>query len=384
MRTVMLGPQRFQVNATTALRSLGTEGPVAVVNSGWEEREDVVGELDVALDGRADHLRLYHRFLDVLEKDDRFASAALRYRDRHVELMAIYRLRVANTLAGVRAVQRRLPPADRDRGLPPFSTPWSMPLPVHQPPAAGEPAGASPAADAPPAGEPVTAAPAGDSTPGVATVVGPDTSVLDESPAYDAIIDTIAGVRRIDAWYLTRLAALEEELAEVADLRSSPVIGWHRAEIAATIARAAVVVLPGGDVTTLMRTLRLFDVRIPDTTPVIAWSAGAMALTSHVVLFHDFGPEGATEPEVYDRGLGRVPHLVAFPHAKRRLRLDDRIRASVLAHRFGDARCLMLDDGAWVEFGPAGTLLTDARVLGADGTVRTLAAARRDSGVNGG
>ena len=42
MRTILLGPQRFQVTAPAALRSLGVDGPVATINSGWEEREDVV------------------------------------------------------------------------------------------------------------------------------------------------------------------------------------------------------------------------------------------------------------------------------------------------------------------------------------------------------
>ena len=93
MTTILLGPQRFQTTATTVLRSLGTDGPVATINSGWEEREDVVDELDAALDGRAVHLRLHHRMLDVLAKDHAFASAALAFRDRHDDLLALYRLR---------------------------------------------------------------------------------------------------------------------------------------------------------------------------------------------------------------------------------------------------------------------------------------------------
>ena len=47
MRTVLLGPQRFMTTAGTALRSLGVDGPVATINAGWEEREDVVDELDI-------------------------------------------------------------------------------------------------------------------------------------------------------------------------------------------------------------------------------------------------------------------------------------------------------------------------------------------------
>jgi len=89
MRTVLLGPQRFMTTAGTALRSLGVVGPVATINAGWEEREDVVDELDQVLGGDTRHLRLYHRTLDVLGKDATFAAAALALRDRHDELLSL-------------------------------------------------------------------------------------------------------------------------------------------------------------------------------------------------------------------------------------------------------------------------------------------------------
>ena len=107
MRTVLLGPQRFMTTAGTALRSLGVEGPVATINAGWEEREDAVDELDTVLGGDTRHLRLYHRSLDVITKDEAFGSAALAFRDRHDALLSLYRLRLQNAMDGVYAVQRR-------------------------------------------------------------------------------------------------------------------------------------------------------------------------------------------------------------------------------------------------------------------------------------
>ena len=89
---------------------------------------------------------------------------------------------------------------------------------------------------------------------------------------------------------------------------------------------------------------------------MIAWSAGAMALTERVVLFHDYGPEGDTEAEVFDRGLGRVQGIVALPHARRRLRLDDRDRCAVMARRFTDQHCVLLDDGTALELTADGGL----------------------------
>ena len=77
--------------------------------------------------------------------------------------------------------------------------------------------------------------------------------------------------------------------------------------------------------------------------PLIAWSAGAMALTEAIVAFHDRPPQGPNHAEVIDLGLGLVPRLVLFPHAAERLRLDDRQRIATLAGRFAPLRCLTLE-----------------------------------------
>ena len=318
MRTVLLGPQRFMTTAGTALRSLGVDGPVATVNAGWEEREDVVEELDTALEGRARHLRLYHRTFDVLAKDEVFAGAALAFRDRHDALLSLYRLRLHHSMEGVYDVVRRTREGEgRGRGE-------------------GEGRG--------------------------------------EAGAFGAVDDAVEGVRHVDAWYAGQLKNLYAELDAAAPLDSSGVIAWHRGEISAALADSAALVLTGGHVGTLLRALRLFAIRIPDDLPVIAWSAGAMALTERVVLFHDFGPEGASEAEVYDRGLGRVRGVVALPHARRRLRLDDRDRCAVMARRFTDQHCVLLDDGTALELTPDGGLPKGARILGIDGAVHELGA----------
>lgn len=313
MRTIFLGPQRFMTTAGTALRSLGVDGPVATINAGWEEREDVVDELDAVLGGNLRHLRLYHRTLDVIAKDAAFASAALSFRDRHDALLSLYRLRLQNAMDGVYAVQRRT----RD----------------------GEAGGR---------GEP---------------------------SAYGAMDDAIDVVRHVDAWYAGQLKALYADLDGSSPIDASGVIGWHRGELGALLGECAALVVTGGHVGSLLRALRLFAIRIPDELPVIAWSAGAMALTERVVLFHDFGPEGASEAEVFDRGLGRVRGVVALPHARRRLRLDDRDRCAVMARRFTDQHCVLLDDGTALEFGGSGELPPGARILGVDGTIHEMSEA---------
>ena len=59
------------------------------------------------LEGRGRHLNLYGRLTDVLDTDQRFAAAALAYREAVDELAGIYSLRLQRALDSVYAVQRR-------------------------------------------------------------------------------------------------------------------------------------------------------------------------------------------------------------------------------------------------------------------------------------
>lgn len=303
MTTILLGPQRFTITVDKTMRSLGLEGPIAVINSGWEERESDDDELGGYLQGRGVNLRLYHRLIDSLSKDRDFARAALRFRDRHDELRAFYGIRLQGAVETVAAVAHR-------------------------------------------------------------------TSIESIGPvAHSAAIET---VRDVDRWYSEQLEALHDEIATDA-AEHSDIVGWHRAEVAGVLDACAAVVVAGGDVRSLMRTLRLFDVRIPADTPVIAWSAGAMALTERVVLFHDFASQGVSASEVYDRGLGRVRGVIALPHARRRLLLSDTDRMSLLARRFPDQHLVLLDDGAVVRLDDDGPdLPAGSRTVEADGTVSVV------------
>jgi hypothetical protein len=105
---------------------------------------------------------------------------------------------------------------------------------------------------------------------------------------------------------------------------------------------------------------------------VIAWSAGAMALTERVLLFHDRAPHGPAHAEFLDAGLGWIPGCVLLPHARRRLRTGDAERMAELARRAAPARCVVLDDGARLDLSEAGVLPPSARVIGADGRIAAL------------
>ena len=188
-----------------------------------------------------------------------------------------------------------------------------------------------------------------------------------------ALAEAVRLVREVDRWYLRAVDQLDGELEATGALAGSAALRQHRAEVAEILSGAGVLAIAGGHVGVLGRALRLFAVTPPPDLPVVAWSGGAMAVTARVVLFHDHAPTGFSDAEIWARGLGRAMGIVALPHARRRLRLDDRVRMSVLASRFADDTCVLLDDGSRVALTADGALPAGTRVLAADGTVTALA-----------
>lgn len=186
--------------------------------------------------------------------------------------------------------------------------------------------------------------------------------------------DAVDAVRRLDQWYLDEVRALYSEAYATGAAAQSELWAEHRSEVNELLAGSAVLAVAGGHVGMLLRTMQFFSVRPPSELPVVAWSAGAMAMTRTVVLFNDFA-QSHPGAEVWDRGLARVEHVIALPHARRRIHLDDRVRTQVFVRRFQGYACLLLDDGARIEVGADGTLPAGARVLRADGTVGVVEAA---------
>jgi hypothetical protein len=126
-----------------------------------------------------------------------------------------------------------------------------------------------------------------------------------------------------------------------------PAVAAVRERLAAELSRTGALAIAGGHVAVLLNRMRLFDViGLARALPVVAWSAGAMALSERVVLFHDSPPQGPGDAEVLEAGLGRVPGVVVLPHARRRLRLDEPSRVALLARRFAPAVCIRFDAGA--------------------------------------
>jgi hypothetical protein len=173
----------------------------------------------------------------------------------------------------------------------------------------------------------------------------------------EAVEEAVAAVRALDEAHLRRVNGARGEFYARLEPHARPVIAAHRDEVAGMLAGASALVIAGGHVGVLADVLHLFNVSaaLNRGAPVIAWSAGAMALTDRIVLFHDRSPQGPGHPEVYGSGLSLLRDVVLLPHARARLLLDDAPRMAVLAWRFAPARCVPLEagtridvlDGAW-------------------------------------
>ena len=319
MKVILLGPQR-RPTVDAVVRSLRLDGPVATITAGWQEREADDGELSRRLDGRDTDLELYRRWLDVQDRDPVYAAGERALQGVLAELQDIYLLRLDYALQSVHALARR----------------------------------------------------------------------ADGRLRAEALAEALAAVRELDRAHLRQVNSVRGEFFDRLPPHDRPIIAEHRAAVARLISEAAAVVMAGGHVNVLADVLHLFNVAAalnaaaaaPATSPaagrpVIAWSAGAMALTNRIVLFHDRAPQGPGHPEVYGAGLSVLRDVVLLPYARTRLLLDDASRMAVFARRFEPARCVLLDNGTRIDTDTddAGAWPPGTRVLAEDGQVTALEAA---------
>jgi len=169
----------------------------------------------------------------------------------------------------------------------------------------------------------------------------------DDSPLVrKARRSAIAALRRLDAEHLREIRTLHGRFEASWGAGQRPILAHQLADLEQLIAAAAVVCIAGGHVAVLLNRLRLFGLgHALRTRPIVAWSAGAMALAERVVLFHDHPPQGAGNAELFEAGLGFVRDAVFLPHAATRLAARDPQRVALLARRMAPALCYTLDDG---------------------------------------
>lgn len=177
-------------------------------------------------------------------------------------------------------------------------------------------------------------------------------AALARDPAPDAdsraaLDEAVEQVRTLDSAHLARLREINAEFEAEWRPTERAAVAEERAAIARVMDASTAVAIAGGHVAVLLNRLRQFGIaELLGGRAVFAWSAGAMAISERVVLFHDMPMHGHGWPEVLEEGLAIVKGVVPLPHAKRRLKLDDPVRVSLMARRFAPAACTALDDGA--------------------------------------
>jgi len=301
----LLGPQRLRPTLGEAMATLGTEGPIAAITAGWQDREAEDDELREHLGARTVNLELYRRAEELFADDARLLAGHRRRQDSLRDLQDIYRRRLRHAMAAARELLAE---------------------------------------------------------PG-------DSQLLDQARR-----DAIAAVRRLDAEHLEAVRRIHRRFRREVRPDRRAGLRRQRAELSRLLSGCEALAIAGGHVAVLLNRLRLFDVLyLAGQRPILAWSAGAMALADRVVVFHDSPPQGAGDAEVLETGLGRLRGLLPFPHARRRLRLRDPLRVRLLAERFAPATCVALDEGDYLTHGDNGwTAEAPARRLTGSGEVATF------------
>lgn len=287
----LLGPQRQEPNLVEVLDGLGVSGPLVAFTAGWRHDEDELGPLQSAV-GEVTHLPLYRWFDEI---PDLAPDVARLYKERQARIMRfkdLYRLRMAAGLDTVRALVR-LGSKDQD---------------------------------------------------------------LIEAQVQSAS----EVVRSIDREALAAVDAVRAEYVQLHERFAVPQIAARRDAVVEACRGAGAILVAGGHVAVLRNRLLFFGAEHPLAealrrgVPVLAWGAGAMVMTRRIVLFYDDAPEGPADAEILDHGLGLAPGVVALPHARERLRLEDGARVAALARRFGPDACIALEKGAWISHTPGG------------------------------
>jgi hypothetical protein len=288
MSTVtFLGPQFNEPNLRVVLANLGLAGPYVSVTAGWQEREGEVDELRRHVGEDVADLSLYARTERVFEQDPGLRAAHRERQAQLQEMQGLYALQLGHAKDAARALLE----------------------------AGGD---------------------------------GRDTP----SPALRAARRrAIGALRRLDRAHFAAIRRVHAQFEQRVAPQHRPAVKHAVGDIQRLLEPARAVFVAGGHVAALLNRLRLLGApHWLRGRPVIAWSAGAMALSECVVLFHDRPPQGAANAEVFDAGLALVPRVIVLPHAQNRLDLHDATRTALFARRFAPNVCATLDAGACLHF----------------------------------
>jgi hypothetical protein len=107
LKGALLGPQQLKQSLGAVVRALGSEGPIAVVTAGWQEREDQDEDLPQQFDRNVVNLRLYERGEQVFAADPEYARAHRARQDQLRQIQEFYRLRLERTFDAALDIARK-------------------------------------------------------------------------------------------------------------------------------------------------------------------------------------------------------------------------------------------------------------------------------------
>ncbi len=170
--------------------------------------------------------------------------------------------------------------------------------------------------------------------------------LVDFAPERTSAVDM---VRQLDREYLARTSAVCERYERLLDLDHRPLVREHRQQLGKILQACGGLVIAGGHAAIILNRLQIFALLpLAAHLPIVACSAGAMALASQIVFFHDGIPQGDTNPEVLRAGMGLVQGILPLPDGSRRLDLSHRSRLGMFAQRFAPLACVLLDADTWL------------------------------------
>lgn len=152
---------------------------------------------------------------------------------------------------------------------------------------------------------------------------------------------------------LTRLITdLDHQFREGVGLAYNESWRELRRDLTRTLLSAGTVLIFGGNLEALHRCLSFFDLRgafveaLRRGTTFVTVSAGSLLLCERIIIYDDFAQ--GKEFHLFDRGFGLVRSLQIFPHCDDRIQVDDPDNLAYLAHRFGEKRCVGLNEGSYL------------------------------------
>lgn len=162
----------------------------------------------------------------------------------------------------------------------------------------------------------------------------------------------VRALREADEHFLAEArrlhAAFDEELAP----RRHRLVRGTEARLEDTLAGCEALLVAGGHVGVLRNRMSFFGIdRWLRKMKIYAWSGGAMLMCRQVLLYHDHTAYGPGIAEMLDDGFALLGDTMLLPHARERLKLDQRGNMAILARRLAPARVLGLQNGACYEAG---------------------------------